>query len=779
MILQSWSRVTLAALVIAGLGFLVFTSIDVQSDLSFFQPRSPSRVSQLAIEQVRSGPASRLILLGVSGPPSSEAARLSRALVEELAGSDSFSRVANGADVFDEEAFQFLFDRRYLLGPAIDRDAFTGEALKIAIAASLQRLAGFSGYAMGDLLPADPTGRFLQLLAAWQGTQQPHYKHGVWFSSDETVALLLVATAAGGDDLLAQARAQAEVEASFTRIGGAGAARLEMTGPPVFALKVSQLIQNEAWWIGLGSIVVVVLMLAGTLRSVLLLLVIVLPTAVAAMAGATAVQWLFGSVHGIALTFGATLVGVTSDYPVHLVSHLQQGATPWQAVRRIAGPFGLGAGATAAAFLPMTLSSFPGLSQLGTFAVVGIAMAALLTAFVLPWLLVGHEPRAAIGDTPRLLALFARSRPPLVALALVGSLWLTFGGIAIFSDDLSRLNPLPPGLVALDKRLRGEVGAPDARRLIVIDGASAEAVLIGSERVAGGLDSLVNEGVVAAYDAPSRYLPSAETQRRRQASLPAEADLRRAIVDAVPGLPVEAATFEPFIRDIAASRSRAPLGPADLLPVPLLGDRLAALLAANTDGTWQAYILLSGVTRPDRLSAWLDGFGDAGIHYLDLQAESVRLIATYRTEALHWLAGGLTVVVVMLFAAVRFRRAVRVLAALAVSISLTTAILVALDMALTPFHLVSLLLVAGMGLDYALFMSRDEIAAEDLRSTVRSVVICAVTTIAAFALMVPSSAPILRGIGLTVGIGVTLSLLSALAIARAGTGNGRAWNRWR
>jgi predicted exporter len=78
-----------------------------------------------------------------------------------------------------------------------------------------------------------------------------------------------------------------------------------------------------------------------------------------------------------------------------------------------------------------------------------------------------------------------------------------------------------------------------------------------------------------------------------------------------------------------------------------------------------------------------------------------------------------------------------------------------------------LLLVAGIGLDYALFMSHDSADSQDQRQVVKSLLICAATTILAFFFMIFSTAPILQGIGLTVSIGVTLALLSAMAICPA------------
>lgn len=775
---SSWFRTAFAAIVVSGLGYLVSAIIDIRSDLSFFQPRLPSRAAQLAIEQVRSGPASRLILLSLTNAPAPELARLSQALVDALSASSSFARVANGTEALNEDALRFVFERRYLLGPPIGSDAFNPEKLKTSIAAALEQLGSLSGFVISDLLPSDPTGRLAALLDDWRGSSQPNYKHGVWFSRDGSMAMLIAMTSADGDDFEGQSRAQAEIEAVFSGLVGKGTAVLNMTGPPVFSRHVSQSIQNQAWAIGLGSIAVVAVILLGAFRSIRALLVIALPTATAAIAGAAAVQLIFGSVHGIALTFGAVIVSVTSDYPVHLLSHAPGSTTPWAAVRSVISPLGLGAATTAVAFLPMTLSSFPGLAQLGVFTSVGIAVAAIVTMSLMPLLLDMQPSKDPARGVHHLLPPLSWTRLPLVMAGIAAAFWLAFGRGELFSDDLSRLNPLPRDLVELDNRLRSELGAPDVRRLIVVDGSSAQDVLVKSEQVAHLLDPLRSAGILEAYDSPSRYLPSAEAQKRRQALLPAESDLRRNLASAVQGLPIEPGTFEPFIQDVSAAKSRSPVEPAELLPVPLLGDRFGSLLHNRGQDAWEAFVLLRGVTSSDRLIALGNVLRESDAHYLDLQSESIEMIASYRAEALRWLVAGLAIVATMLFSVLRVGRAVQVLTSLILSMSITTAVLIAFDLSLTPFHLVALLLVAGMGLDYALFMSRDHVDSEDRQRSVRSVVICAATTTAAFALMIFSTAPILRGIGLTVGIGLVLSLLCALTICGPRDRSLTAWSPW-
>jgi predicted exporter len=70
------------------------------------------------------------------------------------------------------------------------------------------------------------------------------------------------------------------------------------------------------------------------------------------------------------------------------------------------------------------------------------------------------------------------------------------------------------------------------------------------------------------------------------------------------------------------------------------------------------------------------------------------------------------------------------------------------------FHLIALMLVAGLGLDYALFFER---AARDRKEQVRTfhaLLACSVSTFMVFALLATSTLPVLRAIGLPVAIGV-------------------------
>ena len=81
---------------------------------------------------------------------------------------------------------------------------------------------------------------------------------------------------------------------------------------------------------------------------------------------------------------------------------------------------------------------------------------------------------------------------------------------------------------------------------------------------------------------------------------------------------------------------------------------------------------------------------------------------------------------------------------------------------MTVIHLVALLLVLGLGLDYALFFSRAE-SDTGRKATRQAVMAGAASTTLAFGVLAGSSIPVLRFLGLTVAVGSAASFLLAWA----------------
>ncbi|MGH8519740.1 MAG: MMPL family transporter, partial [Panacagrimonas sp.] len=91
---------------------------------------------------------------------------------------------------------------------------------------------------------------------------------------------------------------------------------------------------------------------------------------------------------------------------------------------------------------------------------------------------------------------------------------------------------------------------------------------------------------------------------------------------------------------------------------------------------------------------------------------------------------------------------------------LTMAVLQLVGQRLTVFHLIAMLLVMGIGLNYALFFDRPE------GSTLFSLLVTCATTLLAFGTLAFSSNPVLHAIGLTVTAGALAAFLASACLAR-------------
>ena len=80
------------------------------ADLSAFLPRAPSARQQLLVDELREGPASRLLLVGIAGGDSAVRAQVSAYLVRYLQHDPAFTSISNGAVSNGERERDLILD---------------------------------------------------------------------------------------------------------------------------------------------------------------------------------------------------------------------------------------------------------------------------------------------------------------------------------------------------------------------------------------------------------------------------------------------------------------------------------------------------------------------------------------------------------------------------------------------------------------------------------------------------------------------------------------------
>ena len=738
LVLAAWAAGVIACLVVVAPARLV-------TDLGAFLPVGATPAQELVADQLRQGAASRLLMVAVGDEArTADAGELER-LRADLEASDAFSLALTRPDPTGLAGRDLLFDQRYLLSDRLDADSFREPELRarfIEVVAQLRR--GDPGIDEARLA-RDPGGEFEYLLRQWAGGTGTG---GDGWRLDDGRPLLLLASAADAYDLSAQAAAIAAVEERAAALDPA--LPVEIGGAPTVAVGARDLIRGEAIRVTTLASIAAVAVLVVALRAVPAVLLALVPVLSGLLAGVAAVRLGFGEVHGITLAFGATLLGVTIDYPLHHLwrSRLTDGEPAERAIRR---PLLVGALSTALGFAALAIAGVSGLQQLATLAVTGIVVAAVVTSWVLPLLRWRPLPRVR---APRVLR---ASCPRWLPLTLAAVLLLA-GTLAVATStrvetDLAVMSPVPGELAARDGRFRAALGLAEPRFVVAVRGADREAALRTAEAESQRLAAAVEQGLLDRFDTVTRILPSAATQRDRRAALPAADELRPAVAAATAELPLRADAFQPFVDDVDASRERAPLEVEDL-PAGLLRDWVDERLVPQGD-EHVALIYLAGVRDAEALAT----VTDQG-QLLDLRAETSALVTGYQRQAIvHFAVGCVLIAMVLLVGTRSLRRSAEILLTAGGAVGGTVLILTLAGTALSVFHVIALLLVVGLSIDYGIFARPGD------RTGAGSVSICALSSALAFAILATADIPLLRAIGVTVACGTILAWALALLFA--------------
>jgi predicted exporter len=733
-----------------------------QADLSLFLPHGGNATQQLLLNELHRGKATRLLLIGISGGDAEGRADLSQGLVAALRQNDRFERVENGAPS-DMNLDPQLLRYRYLLTPA-DRlaQSLTTEALHQALAQRLDELNSPLPNPFKSLLPSDPSGAFQHLLMQWQPQQQVARQAGVWSSQAGDMAILLALTAEGGLALDRQARAVADLRADFARLNRQGTYRLTLTGPGAFGVLSKQLIESDSRWLSLLASAAIALLLLLAYRHLPYLLYAALPLLSALLAATLLTHLLFDSLHGITLAFGITLLGVTLDYPIHLFSHLSDEERPARTMQRIWPTLRLGVITTCLGYFVLITTDFSGLRQLGVFTLSGLLTAALTSRYLLPRLLNVSALPPPQGQ--RLLGFMTRRHwlPTAVMGAITLSAALSLGlSPQLWNDDIAVLSPLSPALLAQDRFLRQQLQAQESNQMLLLNGRDMPQLLQQCEALRPLLTQAVADGLTAGATLPCDYLPSASAQRASQAAIPASETLSERLRQALEGLPFRTGAFAPFLEALQASRQLKPLS-YEALRNNLLRQRLDSLLRPQAEG-WLALVPLRQVNQGETLAKRLQA-ALPGVQYVDLRQATSQLIGGFRQEVLGQSAAGFLVMLAVLWIGLgSFRRAIGILLPIAIAILADLALLRLLGGGMNLFHLISLMLVLGIGIDFSLFFSRQSTTETERQRTLHALTLCALSTVSVFAILGSSGIPVLHAIGQTVAIGVSLSYLATYA----------------
>lgn len=539
-----------------------------------------------------------------------------------------------------------------------------------------------------------------------------------------------------------------------------------VSGHP-YTLANASIIQQDISRLLIASGIGILLLFVVFLRSWRALVVYLLPLFSFAVA-LLVVALCFDRVSGITVGFGAVLLGITIDFGLHVYFALNKGNAPRELLlQAVSRPVVFGALTSLAAFAVLLSSELPGQRQLALFAIAGIASAVLFALFFLPHFIgqSGRNKRNVCVQYKRHLY----DRAPLLRKAVL-LCWLLIVVMAALqvpqlavNGDLRQLSYQPAQLRQNEMDLSRAWGNMRGRALVFASGDNLQTALQRNEQVWELLQAENLDGLVSL--AP--LLPSLVTQQQRLARWQDFWTQRQDRVQEL--LEVKGETygfstkaFAPFWAQIEQPPER--FGIAELQRLGLGGLLENLLLVDN--GSYRLISLLPD--HPELISA-LEEKLDAipGVTLVSQARFGKQLSREIAADFSRFIL--LAAVAVLLLVLILFRRLGHILLAM---LPVATGLLVMfggmawLGLQVNLFNVVASILIIGLGVDYGIFMVCHTQQKEDLDSS-RAILISGLTTLVGFGALVLAEHPALHSIGMTVLLGISAAVPTAVLVIPA------------
>ncbi len=757
-----------ALFIVAGCALLVvfaWPQLSISTSITHFLPggEEGDRVGSALTQSLANARFSRSVTLLLSADSEDGAVRAASTISEQMRESELFDwvRAPLGEAELEEAVRALYLDRsRELFSPAADPDGWSDADLDDAAVALRNALGRPDGSLARAVAPKDPFLTFPKqldrMLAARvdglrvrDGQLLTRMGQAVVFASTAASAFD-GASARAAVAVIDRAAEQARAEVPTLTIQQGGVHR--------FALASETNIRQDVSLISTVSTVGVILLFLFLFRSPGVLIVSILPVACGFAVALVSTALAFGAVHGLTLAFGAALIGVCVDYSLHVASHhaFDPAADRVALTRAVWPGLALGAGTTVAGLLGLAGTAFPGLRQIALFACAGVVTALFATRYVAIPLLPASEISVPVRGLAERLTRFASPRRP-TAHVVIGLMAVTLALVGIprldFIDDVSALDERDPAIVAEDEAVRAVVSGGSAGRLIISRGETVEDALAINDQVALALAD--RDGV--AVQSVHTYLWSEAAQRRSFERMSGD-DFGRRTLAALSRAGFREELFAPFQQELA--REFDPLRLEDVNQTAL-GQLISPFFLTVAEQP----AVLTLVTAGDADVIQRAVRGVPGARYFEQRAFLNAAYRGFRVRAIEM--GLLGLVFVFLLVLARYRALRPALAAYLPALlagAAATGCLGVLGVPVTLLHLVALLLVLSIGVDYGIFVvehAGGDQSSEHLRATLLGIAAACVTTTLSFGTLALSSQPALHAIGVTVGIGVVLAWLLA------------------
>ena len=649
-----------------------------------------------------------------------------------------------------------------------------------------RKLAGPEGMLLKDVVAADPIGMSAlvlpKLLPLQSGFGGAHIEDGRLTSSNGLHVLIVAEPKFAAADfkntapLIAQmVTAARTVETNFP------GARVAITGGHRMSLDNATQIRRDSVRCVIIAFNAMFILCFIAYRRHWLAAVTFLPSLFGTIVAGAVLALVDEHISAIAIGLASMALGITVDYGIYVVYHLDNAATDRDSAGKIAGrlvlPTITGALTIVSAFVVLAFSPMHGYQQLGIFGAVGVLASAAFALIVLPLLVPLPKKKTETLAPLRFSGwmetfhAWQKKKRPLLLLGVAALTVVAIVGVKKlrFEGDIAKLNGITASTAADDKIISDAWGDALGMTLVVARGKTVEAALALNDRAATQLAQQTN---VAGVYSIAPVCPSAATQleniRRWENFWTAErkGNLRVTLEQTGRELGFRPDAFAPFWKTLG--EKSVPFTPDRFNGTPLENSFAERVAVGTNDAAISTFVKLNDRSRVDELRAALpelmviDGrnFSDHIASIAERDMGKFALITAFIVGGIAYAAlGSLEVTLATLLP-------------IAFGLLWTLGLMGLFGVPINIMNSVFVIFVIGMGEDYSVFLATSKLDVwrghpPRISPTSASVLISAATTIFGFAVLAFAKHPILYSLGTTVLLGMVSTFIATLVITPA------------
>ena len=579
-------------------------------------------------------------------------------------------------------------------------------------------------------------GRFAQ--QTQQGNVQWHAENGMLTVKQDNMTWVLLRAELQQNDFINPSENLTALLTGNRQYLTQSGAQFKITGSALFAADAKQKAEKESTLMSVLGVSLTLLLLLIVFRTPRILWLF-LPILIGMLSGVVATVWGFGQIHILTLVIGTSLVGVLIDFPLHWLagSLFDRKWLPLLAMQKLRFTFFISLLVTLLGYGLLAFTHLPILQQTALFSAVSLITALLATQLFLPYLFYRYQPTTLLSERRTFnliqkgLNTFVNKRFNKGTLLIISLLVLGGGIKSSWHDDIRQWVSMPQSMLN-EAQTIGELTGVD----------------LGSQYAK--LSKQLAQRNITFKSLSQWIAPLAEQKQFAEYLQHISADDYAVLNDI--GVPPEK-----IQQNLTALSQRKPLTLSEALNTQLgqawkmlyLGE-LAPNQVASIIKISQADSATMQALANNRDIFWQDKRSHLNQAFKEAKEQAAWL------KIISFVIAGL-----LLWKVFETKTSIRILFIPCIAILGTVAIFGWIGLSIGLFSMFGLLLVSAIGIDYAVYMKTVHEEPSHKRITLT---LAACTTLISFLLLAISSTPAVATFGISVSIGVIISLLTTLKL---------------